>query len=188
MAEEIITPDPVAGGDPQGDPQAAATQGQSNPTPPAQIDGSGNGAGQPSTTTPAPQGVGQLDDDKVQAALREYGKLSKYQELYEPYGGIEKAVEDLQRLKTIEDRSLASPDTYRTALRNYTDMSEVEIDQTIMTLRQQGMWRADNQYLSNSRGTDNNRNRDHRLILMRQQQRSSNLGIYKRSFLMLYQS
>lgn len=74
------------------------------------------------------------DQKKVEAALREAGKLKQVQK------ELEKSKKDLERLRNIEQKALESPEKYKRALVDYNGMSESDAEKTVADLKQQGIW------------------------------------------------
>lgn len=103
---------------------------QDNPTTPT--DG-GHVASQksPNDTQPA-----ATDDAKVQAALREYGKLQQVQQELEQYK--EKAT----YFDNVNSAAMQSPEKYKRVLMATYDATEAEADAAVQELRRQGHWQS----------------------------------------------
>lgn len=137
MAGEVQDIDPTdANPDFDQNPVSTVDTQISQPATPAN-DVSGHVEQQTPTSTPAPEGTlpeGQPDEAKIQAALREYGKLSQVQK------ELDQTKEDIQRLRNIEAKAIKSPESYMRALIEYSDYTEADARAKVEELKGQGFW------------------------------------------------
>jgi len=121
------------------------TQAAPEPTTPA-TDDSGN-VGQQTQSEEKP------DDAKIQAALREYGKLSQTQadlkkereEKEQLKADLAKKVEIETRYRNIEREALKTPEKYKRALEDYSGYTTEQAQAEVERMKAQGTWKEQTQ-------------------------------------------